>query len=633
MSNRDALRACLAVCLLLVVGLSAGARQQQDKSPFEFAGASEPVALAAGGETKVQVLNNTTKPLDLAVAILDEHADGLPPLSSFAGVTQNNLTLPPAGGATIVLRSRAPEELEPGASLKAQLVVSDSVSGAVKRRDIQLARPAKRTAATALTSAATSVEATLYFWPGSFGDSPLALDAPLPLNAKVAHDKLGEKFKDDPSLGLLADKSGKTAVVQYSRAEDGLPGDKTGIVLALKGGGAPGKYEGTLSEISTEDKKPVKLTVTAAHHWLLPALAGFAGILIYYAMQRYLNVGRRVKELSEQEAALGVSFALAAENFARAAAGRAYAKDTIGPDFEKQRAALLKKIEWLRLSNFLRLDENSETYKDVIKQLGELDALARDCSAFAESKLNPLHDALNSARLGFGQRPPDPSLAQQQEPAVASQVVAVLEARPAPTTIGEFKARSARADELLPRLAAWARLNGRAAQTLRRYDDIIKAPAFGQRDPVLQAQIRTERRQALTHWRTLWTSGSFDPAALDTELSTLDTSLATLAAESADASAADLTPADGDRDVRVEVRASPAERVRSLARERLGWDVFYLAIVTAVAVYSGLTTLYFDRPFGTWRDYLGITVWGFSTKVVIDAVAGAINRLRPSAVR
>lgn len=76
-----------------------------------------------------------------------------------------------------------------------------------------------------------------------------------------------------------------------------------------------------------------------------------------------------------------------------------------------------------------------------------------------------------------------------------------------------------------------------------------------------------------------------------------------------------------------------AARVRSLARKRIGWDLFYFTLVTAVAIYSGLSTLYFDKPFGTLRDYLDMAVWGFSTKALLDMVTGAVNRFWPTAIR
>lgn len=62
--------------------------------------------------------------------------------------------------------------------------------------------------------------------------------------------------------------------------------------------------------------------------------------------------------------------------------------------------------------------------------------------------------------------------------------------------------------------------------------------------------------------------------------------------------------------------------------DRAATWVFVLAAV-AVSIWGALTTLYFDKPFGTPRDYVGLVVWGLGTTAAIDAINGVLKRLHP----
>src|SRR4030095_11179288 len=108
---------------------------------------------------------------------------------------------------------------------------------------------------------------------------------------------------------------GQTALAQYVEAKTGLPGGTTGIVLGLKSDGTPGEYTGNLSTIKTADDKPVTLSIITAHYWVFPAIACFVGILMYYIMQWYLNVLRKVWELQVREKRLSITFENARQTF------------------------------------------------------------------------------------------------------------------------------------------------------------------------------------------------------------------------------------------------------------------------------------------------------------------------------
>ncbi|HJQ70350.1 MAG TPA: hypothetical protein VKA70_15335 [Blastocatellia bacterium] len=637
MTLRTLINTCLRACLLLLIVGGLPSQAQQEKYPFELAGSSEPLKLSTSAENKVQVWNNTTRPLTLNVALLDEPTQGGESLSSVVELVTKVLAVDPAAPATIILRGK-PNASKPGTPLTGHLVVSDGNSDTVRRKSLVLA-PAK-TSQTKLISPVSTFKAKVYYYPWSYrtGDEAKELkilDVPVPLDEKLDAQEVDEKFKDDKSVALLTDKEdGETAVLEYQHTKADLPGDTTGIVLGLKGRGAPGEYTGKLSEIKTDEDKPLTITVISAHYWFFAALACFIGILLYYLMQWYLNVLRKVWELKEQEAQLGVAFGEAKENYEKTADGKEYEKDTIEPDFKKQRAALLKKINGLMFRNFIKLDENSDAYKGVIKQLGEMDETARRWSAFAEKKLNPLDDLLRKSESDFKLRPLDETLTGA-EPRIAMKAREVIAARGNPMTIAEFNGRLAKADELLPRLSAWQNLNAKAAKIWHMLDAITKTPGFKESDPLRKDEIETDKEDTFKIWRTLWAAESFDPQGLEGDLFELENSLAIHLGQSAKGG-----PAQPAATVKIEVdkaflpEESPAARiVRNLIRKRISLDFFYLILVTVVAVYTGLNTFYFNKPFGTLRDYLDALVWGFGTKALIDLVTGAINKFLPTAIR
>lgn len=617
---------CSWLCLLLVCCLSSHA--QQDKQPFEFVGVPDPFVLTAQAEHKIQVWNNTTKPLSLKVALIDEPADATERLSSVIVLETSVINIAPAAAAAIVLRGKPEATLKPGSTLTAQLVVSDDASGVVKRKSLKLTEAKRPTPA--LTSAVSSFKAKAYYNPLSSSTyEAKVVEVPLPLTANLGVNEVDNHFNNSKDLALLTEKNdGQTALAQYVRAQTGLPGGTSGIMFGLKTGGTSGEYTGNLSTIKTEDGKPVTLNIVATHVWWLPALTCFIGILIYYLMQWYLNVLRKVWELQERETLLGVTFNQASQNFARTVANQASKNESIANDFSSQRASLLEMIKALRFKNFIKLDENSDAYKNVDKQLNELDQVARSWSEFGEKSLNPLDRALNNAQGSFGQHPRDETL-EQTKPEIAMKAKDSLTPLGS-MSVGKFKERAARINELLPRLSAWPVLNTKVSLIWQKLDEIVNAPDFPQRNLLRQQEIKTDRDEAFTLWRTLWTSDSFEPANLAGDLSELANSLALYVGESRKVDkplAAIASARIGSRD-----ETPPLEQLRSMVWKRIAWDVFYLFLVTAVAIYTGLKTFYFDQPFGGGRDYLDALVWGFGTKALIDLVTGAINKFWPTAI-
>ena len=145
-----------------------------------------------------------------------------------------------------------------------------------------------------------------------------------------------------------------------------------------------------------------------------------------------------------------------------------------------------------------------------------------------------------------------------------------------------------------------------------------------------QQEIKSDKAEAFTLWRTLWTKDSFDPESVAADLSGLTNSLALDLQETPKLDKPLAAIAAARSQPRAEI--PPGVQLERMVRKRIGWDVFYLFLVTAVAIYTGLKTFYFDQPFGGTRDYIDALVWGFGTKAIIDLVTGAVNKFWPTAI-
>jgi hypothetical protein len=58
-------------------------------------------------------------------------------------------------------------------------------------------------------------------------------------------------------------------------------------------------------------------------------------------------------------------------------------------------------------------------------------------------------------------------------------------------------------------------------------------------------------------------------------------------------------------------------------------DASLVFVAFAVSIWGALVLLYFDKPFGTWRDYLGLIAWALGTTAALDIINGAVGKLAP----
>jgi hypothetical protein len=69
------------------------------------------------------------------------------------------------------------------------------------------------------------------------------------------------------------------------------------------------------------------------------------------------------------------------------------------------------------------------------------------------------------------------------------------------------------------------------------------------------------------------------------------------------------------------------EAVDELVRGRKAMRSLLLTAAFVAAVWAGLVALYFDKPFGTFRDYLAAVLWGLITKGAIDTLTSTVDKI------
>jgi hypothetical protein len=615
-----------AIAALLVSCVFSAA--QAPRPAIELVDADKPLALRTTPDSKVVILNNTTRALTVSISVADGSQED-PRLSSIIELQPTVLPLLASGSGAVSLKVKSSTGLKPGL-ISGYLVVSESSTDIVLRRRLEFRITVQETSPKAqLPPLVKSLTSTVYYNPLS-AEKVGTFEAPLPLASAIKAADIDLIFKDDPTVAKLAADNGDTGLVRYRGAQENLPVGTTGLLLDFKSTAGPGTYNGEAPILQNAEGKPVTIKVVSKHHWWFPALVIAFGILVYYLMQRYLNVLRKIWGLQEQEAVIENSFLKADETFAAESKGKGYTRYSIKKDFDQQSKLLLSSIKEQRLKNFIKLNENTPEYKAIITSLGEMETTVRDWGAFTVTKLSPLQRDLEAARPSFNPVPTVLNLDKREKPEIAVAADKLLKGAPE-LTIAQFKTISTSIGDLRPRMTAFPELNSRAAKVLQGFETILKDPGFASKDLLQQAQIKTNRDATFSLWRTLWVDGTFDPKGVTGQLMVLENALALVQSVTVPAGPkAKFTVA---REIAEAGEGeAPLERIESISRKRMGLDVLYIILALAVALFLGLGQFYFNSPFGTIRDYINAFVVGFSSKAMIDLVAAAIDRFGPTRV-
>lgn len=636
---------------LLVLLCSRGSLvySQQPPPPFEFADPGE-INLDPEKGSKVQLFNNTTKDLSITFSVVDKAADS-PLLLSQVIDYPTTLTLHPGGVDILTLRVKPNTS---AGTYSAYLVAFVPSTDFVRRKEIKLTMPDSSTPASGDKTKVkppplvSEWRTTVYYHPWSH---EVTLRQPLPLVS--GFDTKTLKLKESDLVATLVGKhDGETVLVRFTPPKEGvyvdlpLSLDSNNCIEADEYIGETTAIRKDKSDGKTTDSVPVKLTIVAAHHFYYPVIVIILGIALYYSMQRYLGVLRKVLSLKQQVMELERDYSNADHDFKASAKGQAYVKDSIEKDFKTKCDESLIWIKQLNKDNRFSFNEQNPVYKNLLTRLADLQGVVILWKDLARTGLNALRDGLATIHIAHASRPNDSDLTKK--PAAMLTAERLLLPKTAMNT-DELKVLSKQMGEILPRISKWMDQNSRAATSWEKLQAITKAEDFSSIDTLQQDEVKQAEKDARSQWRHLWTRDDYDPAVVSASLETFADIIARwgvhvpsvsrfrLALDGTERPAYlvfnerfDMNKAAGIRSGKMEHTVSPERSIKTLELRMLEWDVFYFAIALAVAVVTGLRELYFDKPFGSVRDYLAVFIWGFATKAIVDTVTTAINRFLPA---
>ncbi len=577
---------------------------------------------------KVQVLNRSSLPLDVRVALIPVDSSGTETAASFVTVTPATAKLGPGEAASFTI-SAMPEAKTPG-TYDSVLVAYSDAPGSSIRRDVQLEVPSEKSAIaeTPLTFLVKAMKLRTYL--GLHSGEPMD-DVILPVSAgAVGSRKLPEAY--------LVAEDGETAKLWLS-APQKLVDDVYGLEVHVDSVDQVGTYTGKL-KVGDKDDETVTFTLTSAHHPVFAIVAVCVGILLAVGIQRYTGVLRLTWSLAQREAALGSKFYEAKIAFDLTAEGRPFASYKLS-DFRTRKEALRPKIDALQRSTFTLLDTTNPQYKEIEDELKVLEAIPKQWEGFA-AKLAGIEAALAkivwdqvTPSLYLQSPPAKPALYDRMQQLLTGSAITVQK-------LGDLFAEASKGPDLLP---VWEALNRRAAALHESLRGLQTAVASAPDSPPIQeARLSLPQAEAslVSTWNRLWIHADIDPAA-QAGLETVENQLAIARTRVAEAEARekktlapeqDVLPASDDLAelfdrlaVAAQGPATDAERVQRLQQRQRRAAIGVALVAFLIALYTGMDKYYVDKPFGRWPDYVDIVVWAVATQGLLDLLLRGLDRV------
>jgi hypothetical protein len=418
----------------------------------------------------------------------------------------------------------------------------------------------------------------------------------------------------DVVVGGVARAGGGSAVVTATCR----PG-RTFVDLSVSGLGAAGDYTGTIDLAPDADGGELALTVRHTDDVVYPILLLLAGVAL--ALVAAWQSGRltTLSRTHEETWLIEADATAAHQRFRVAAEGRTWQAYSFLVSLRARLEAVRRQLRGLRwLISEIEVDKGP--YKEQLDVLVELRELVDAWEPFAARLA-----ALASARAAVA-----------DGPAIAAHADELLRGRELPE-IGEVRPLVQDAEATESALLAWP-ADEHAVQTLidlgNRLDALVPASRGQERLSRALARVEAIRDEMLAAkdgvtYAGLGVSARLEePAAelaalrrqyggvlsgRDGPLGTTGTAPPTRTADA---------PHNWDA-----AREAAAGMVRRIALSRRLRNALAFLAIAAVTVWTGLTALYFDQPFGTWRDYAAILVWAFAAQAGLTVLAGALDKI------
>jgi hypothetical protein len=447
---------------------------------------------------------------------------------------------------------------------------------------------------------------------------------------------LTDSAAGDAPLGLLQNDRGHTAAVYR-----GQPVHKVGIIdlpLDVRGSAYAGNYEGQLRlSPSSEKSGSVQLSLVVTDWFLWPIAVIALSMWLGLRVQRYLNVERTLWQLRGQEAALGVAFQVSQQKFAEAGNGKPYAAYSITENLASTRKNLREKLSVLRAATGTTLDPTNQDYKSVLDEFESLRKQVAAWGGFA-AELAALQTNLgDQSELGT-----PPAGYKNKIPEIFAAYGGFLVG--GKLTLAEFSQRREEVQQATKGAGLWYALKRRLDRGEERYANLKQVESS--MSPADKEKLATSKDSLLATGLALWEAKDIDEVQnLSAELGTLDTAEQTLRTLTAtygvtppvDAATTVAHALTTEGNLAMLSRAfglgpepdnepvDDAERARYYAAATNKWDKWLTLLAFVIATLSGLNSYYLGKPFGTLKDYIGLLLLGFGTKLSVDAVSAIVG--------
>ena len=622
-TSRNARQRLLALGALLAGILTAAPPARGADHPFEFAGSGD-IPVVAGRSARLTLVNNTTTAFDVVLRVdMDAAGGGAGMLP--ATLDRRRVPLASGGMAVVTLSAQGPGGTVARGGKASGFVVA--VGGPVG--NVVVARRAFSVASQEGKPLAAAWSVTSFRWK-PFGEK--TVNRVLPLESGIRCDRLALP----EALGGPSTKARGGARVEGVCTTDGVVAGTTGLALAFPGlQHATGDYTGKIDLAPSDEKTgEVELSVRRTDFVALPLfflLLGIAGAVVLAWWSNRLNA------LSEREERMWQLFAQAQEaqqGFEAASAGKPWLGYSLQPAFGQRLAEVQLTLRALT-GRFGKLDEQDPQLEEVEEALAELDKLVRAWRALGP-RLAELATALDKVR-DEPSRPRDMATARPAFVKPAERLLLGI-----PLSFAELLGRVEQVEQTASVAEAWPGQNRKVVE-LRARARVAEAamtdlPPAHTDWPVLQQATRTLNAAAkgLFDAKDANELAGRDMAACLEDARTLLDSLsvpkperrpAPLGPEAEAPAALEASGHSGLAEALSVGGPSPGTVADRIAARRRFRNLSALAVLAVVTAFGGLTLLYFDRPFGTPRDYLAITLWGFGAQAALEALVAGLDRL------
>lgn len=604
----------MALCIVVLLSAVPQAGAQMPAMSFDGDG---PVTVKSGGTAAITLFNNTSDDLAVTMDAVDDKGAETGAIS----IDSRSTAVLPGGVASFTVTSGGTNT-----QLKGFLIATGRPSSGTA---VVVARRAFKVGAGVVLDPLVAKWTTTSYRGGLFG--AIMRNVVIPIKDVTT-------CPSDPQIfvaGGVANPKGGASTVMAMCTSEGVDSGRVGVILSFPELSRPGDYVGMIDLLPTDDKRgAVELTVRRTDRVLLPALVLAMGIALALGVGRWVGRGNALAIDEEDMLRLLADADDAEREFLDQAGHASWKGCTYEPDLRNQVTAV---IDGLRSASH-KLSKLAADDPERVKIMAPRVDITKLVTLWPDlpRRLGELSTAIEGVQRAAGTArdaavdPPEPAFLQWAQPLLTGRTLTVTEAL---TYAGSIDSAATMAEAWPVQLEHLTKLGKRSER--------IKKAILDRLIPESDLETLAKADRTLSEARTeLWTATDaaqlekFKTAEdIDNARSDLDSlnhyvgrTLARAGTETADIIEAVVVSGPSALRRRLD-EPTPTQRAADLANRRRVRNLAVLAVLAGVTLWTGLTALYFDKAFGTFRDYGNVLLWGFGAQVALEGIAAGVDRL------